>query len=143
MTNPPPNLASEGFSEEVLTSILRDLFPLESAILDDSLQSATPSFDPILIRDLIRKAIDAGRHPAHLVLGHAEAEAYRDFIRAEYGDEAPKDLKDSYFLGLHIVEEDTPSKLALAGEKPHDAWHDRLHPLWKGDDPTNPAGQAA
>jgi hypothetical protein len=143
MTNPPPHQNTEGFTEDVLKAILRDLFPEAPDTLDDAIRSEAPSFDPILIRDLLRKAIDAGRHPAHLVLGHAEAEAYRDFIRAEYGDEAPKDLKDSYFLGLHIVEDDTPSKLALAGEKPHDAWNDRLHPLWKGDDPTNPAGQAA
>ena len=31
------------------------------------------------------------------------------------------------------VEEDTPSKLALAGDKAHSAWEARLNPLWKED----------
>ena len=143
MTTPPANHCPDEFSQEVLEALLQDLFPDSPETIDGEIRSTTPGFDPILIRDLLREARASGRHPAHLVLGRAQADAYRTFLREEYGGEAPKDLKDSYFLGLHIVVEDTPSKLALVGEKTHDAWDAQLTPLWKEDDPTNPADRAA
>lgn len=133
-----------GMTDAALRALLADIFADEEAALAEVSSQHQSVFDPIVIRDLIREAAAAGKHPAHLILGHAEADSYRLFLREEFDEPAPKDLKDSYFLGLHIVEEDTPSKLALAGEKPHDAWDAQFSPLWKEDgDLQGPADQAA
>ena len=132
-----------GPSDTALCALLTDIFEDEVTLLSQEAPDSSTAFNPIAIRDLIREAASEGRHPAHLVLGHAEADAYRTFLQEEYGQAAPKDLKDSYFLGLHIVEADTPSKLALSGEKSHDAWDSRLSPLWKEENDSGYTTQAA
>ena len=132
-THPEDGTTPDGMTDAALRALLADIFADEQAVLTVDPPASESAFDPIAIRDLLREAAAQGKHPAHLVFGHAEADSYRAFLREEYGEAAPKDLKDSYFLGLHIVEEDTPSKLALAGDKAHNAWEARLNPLWKED----------
>lgn len=135
------NPSSLGLSVEALSALLADIFS-EEALADYHPEEA-PAFDPISIRDLIREAASEGKHPAKLILGHKEATSYCDFLLMEYGELPPKGLKDSYFLGLQIVEDDVPSRIALEGNKPHDAWDAQLPPPWKDDQSPSSEDQAA
>ena len=137
-----PNDESLNLKGAALEALLRDIFQQEEEELQHT-QEQESAFDPIYIRDLIRNAVAQGQHPAKLVFGHEQADAYRDFLYAEYGESAPKGLKDSYFLGLQIVEEDIDNKLALVGEKPHDAWDAQFPPPWKDDNLHTPATDQA
>ncbi|MGE9268171.1 MAG: hypothetical protein ACQKBY_08740 [Verrucomicrobiales bacterium] len=100
-------------------------------------------FDPITVRDLIRRASLDGHHPQLIILGRRQAASYRDYVVAEYG-EAPKSLRDCYFLGLQLVESDVDDLLTVVGDKLHSAWDQQLRPLWEDDHhPHRPGGQAA
>ena len=132
-----------GLSDAALGALLTDIFAQASLAPEETSKDSEPAFDPIAIRDMIREAAAAGDHPAKLVLGQLEADSYRDLLVEEYGEDPPKDLKDCYFLGLQIVEEDTLTKLALMGKKPHDAWDAQHTPPWKDDEHPSPEHQAA
>jgi len=90
----------------------------------------TTPWDPIMVRDLVRNAQGSGQHPALLKLGKREATAFRSFLTEAYGVDGTLTPKDSYYLGLEVVEVDSPSHLSVGGCKAHDAWHGDLPPLW-------------
>ena len=95
-----------------------------------SAAETTPPWDPILVRDLVREAQSSGQHPALIELGHLEASSFRAFLAEAFGEEGTLTLKDTYYLGLEVVAVDTPTRLAVCGNKPNDAWGGELPPLW-------------
>lgn len=98
-------------------------------------------FDPIALRDLLREAMAMGHNPSRLVMGRQEADAFRRFLLEEFEEVATTPLRDRYYLGLHLAEEDTPSKMELAGEKGPDA--DQFRPPWRDLDSPPAARQSA
>ena len=104
----------------------------------------TPSitFDPIEIRDLIRQVTANGEHPSQVILGQREVAAYREFLIDEYG-EAPARLQDSYIFGLQIIEGQAESQIEVSGAKKHDAWDQKLRPLWQDNENPRPIKKAA
>ena len=104
-------------------------------------EAATPAWDPVAVRDLIRQAELEGRHPSRLLLGQKESNAYHNHLATEFGEEALDTVRDNYYLGLEVVELDVPTKLEAVGDKPHHAWEGDLPPLWK--EPPQRSGNAA
>ena len=107
-------------------------------------EAATPAWDAVAVRDLLRQAELEGRHPARLLLGRTEARAYHESLAAEFGEEARASVRDNYYLGLEVVETDVESQLEVEGDKPRHAWerdqehydwNGDLHPLWKEPPP--------
>ena len=105
-----------------------------SAVPDDH----TLAWDPVHVRDLLRKAQAEGQRPARLELGEQQANAFRAFLAKAYGEDGLFVLKDTYYLGLEVVQVEADSHLAVSGAKTHDAWEGDLPPLW-----TDRGGQAA
>lgn len=102
-------------------------------------RSETPvPWDPIRVRDLVRETQAEGRHPAVIELGRREADSFRAFLAAAYGDEEAVILRDTYYLGLEVKPVEAPSRLAVTGFKAHDAWSGELTPPW-----TDRPGRAA
>jgi hypothetical protein len=97
---------------------------------ETSAADVDPPWDPILVRDLVRQAQSTGHHPALLQLGHREAAAFRAFLSAAYGAEGTLTLKDTYYLGIEVVEIDAETHLSVGGSKQHDAWDGSLPPPW-------------
>lgn len=69
------------------------------------------------IRELIDQKTSAGRKPAFLFLGKREAQLLRDHLGASFGPEAVHSLKSLYYMGLEVIEIDTPTFLRTAGMK--------------------------
>ena len=87
-------------------------------------------WDAILVRDLVRQAQANGHHPAYLELGEREANSFRSFLAKAYGEEGLFILKDTYYLGLEVVQVGALSHLAVTGEKTQNASSGDLPPLW-------------
>lgn len=70
-----------------------------------------------------------GRHPARLILGQSEADSFRKYFETSFGESLPRGLVDTYFLGLKVVESDSPHELTFEGEKIHPHTEDDLPPI--------------
>lgn len=91
------------------------------------------SWDTQAIKDLIARKSAAQRIPAFLFLGHHEAMLLRVHLNADFGSSAVRSLKNLYYMGLEIIEVDTPRFLRTAGMKRVKAFQDALgrKPKWK------------
>jgi hypothetical protein len=69
------------------------------------------------IRELIEQKTSAGRKPAFLLVGQHEADLLRGHLGSAFGPESVRSLKNLYYMGLEVIELDTPSFLRTAGMK--------------------------
>ncbi|MEM9079783.1 MAG: hypothetical protein AAGC74_03720 [Verrucomicrobiota bacterium] len=77
----------------------------------------------------MRAAHQKGEHPARLVLGHEEAESLRRYVIENFDVPVPRHLRDTYYLGLKVEENNREHDLHLEGEKPHPDTAHELAPL--------------
>lgn len=90
-------------------------------------------WDTAGIRDLITKKTRAGRRPAFLFLGQHEAELLRSHLGAAFGPDSVRSLKNIYYMGLEVIELNTPSFFRTAGMKRVQGFRERVgrQPRWK------------
>ena len=69
------------------------------------------------VRELIESKTSVGRKPAFLFLGKREADFLRDPLGANFGPESVRSLRNLYYMGLEVIELETPSYLRTAGMK--------------------------
>ena len=79
-------------------------------------ESDEPAFNPITVRNMIRASLSGGRDPSGLVLGKREAASFHHFIYRGFGEESGSELKNHYFMGLMILEDQSLSRLELIEE---------------------------
>ena len=77
----------------------------------------TNRWDTAAVRSLIDRKTRAGRKPAFLFLGRHEAGLLRERIGANFGPDSVRCLRNHYYLGLEVIELDTPGFLRTAGTK--------------------------
>lgn len=89
-------------------------------------------WDSAAIRDLITRKTRVGRQPAFLFLGKHEAGLLREHLGAAFGPEAVHCLKNTYYMGLEVIELDTPRFLRTAGMKRIQEFRERVgrKPKW-------------
>lgn len=107
------------------------------------------NWEPSPIRETIRRAQMEGHHPSRLLLGHCEAASLRRFLNENFEESVPNSLKDTYYLGLKVQEEDEEHLIAVDGEKAIVIPQDDLPPLennqspqWHDQDPIAEEEQA-
>lgn len=94
------------------------------------------SWDSTAVAGLIRSKCSLGEMPAFLFLGRKETRLLREHLAAAYGVEAVATLRDSYYMGLEVVEIDCDSFLHAGGRKASRYVPDAVarRPLWKDRD---------
>ena len=90
-------------------------FPIPGKIASE-LKLGT-EWDSARIHELIARKTGAGRIPAFLFLGEHEAVLLRQHLGSAFGPEAVRCLKNVYYMGLEVIELDTPSFFRTAGMK--------------------------
>lgn len=91
---------------------------------------------------LIRSKCSLGEMPAFLFLGRKEASLLRSHLAKAFGAESVSTLRDSYYMGLEVVEIDSDSFVFVGGRKAtrilqdpiarRPAWRDReTETLWQ------------
>ncbi len=93
-------------------------------------------WDTSALRAVVDQRCHAGRKPSHLFLGKAEATLLREHLGDAFGEDAVATFNDLYYMGMLVVELDTPSCFRVAGEKFMDKIDQSgVDPArWKGDD---------
>lgn len=101
--------------------------PITSELIVES------SWNTRAIRELIAKKTNAGRRPAFLFLGRHEANLLRENLGMTFGPDAVRSLKNVYYLGLEVIELDTPAFFRTAGMKRIQEFRKRggTKPTWK------------
>ena len=82
-------------------------------------RDSEPSFqwDSAIVRDLITENTDTGSRPAFLVLGKRETRMLRRHLGAAFGPASVQCLKNTYYMGLQVIEDPAESLLCVAGRK--------------------------
>ena len=100
------------------------------------------SWDPEAVSQLIRSKCSLGEMPAFLFVGRKEASLLRGHLAKAFGAESVSTLRDSYYMGLEVVEIDSDSFVFVGGRKAtrtlqdpiarRPAWRDReTNALWQ------------
>lgn len=76
------------------------------------------SWDAASVAALIRSKTASGETPAFLFLGKREAGLLRDHLAQVFGVESVTTLKDTYYMGLEVVEVTCERFLFAGGRKP-------------------------
>lgn len=74
-------------------------------------------WDTSALRTVVDLRCHADRKPSHLFLGKAEATLLREHLGAAFGAESVATFNDLYYMGMLVIELDTPSCFRVAGEK--------------------------
>ena len=78
-------------------------------------------FGEIWNTSAVRKVIDRrcveGRKPSHFFLGRKESALLRTHLGEAFGEENVTTLNALYYMGLRVIELDTPSFVRVAGQK--------------------------
>jgi len=69
------------------------------------------------VSDLIRSKCEHGETPAFLFLGRKEAALLREHLAGAFGAEAVTTLRDTYYMGLEVVEIEVESFVYTGGRK--------------------------
>jgi len=80
---------------------------------------AAPSsqWDSALIRTMITENSGSGSRPAFLILGRRESDMLREHLGNAFGPAAVQCLKNTYYMGLLVIEDPADSILCVAGRK--------------------------
>ncbi len=90
-------------------------------------------WDPTAVADLIRSKSTANETPCFLFLGKKEAGLLRQHLGAIFGDENVPCLKDTYYMGLEVIEIACESFLLTSGRKTSRTLQDPIsrRPAWR------------
>ncbi|MDP0492176.1 MAG: hypothetical protein Q7Q71_14095 [Verrucomicrobiota bacterium JB023] len=91
-------------------------------------------WDSEALRDLIDTKTSNNRKPAYLFLGRHEAFLLRRHLKAAFGPESVRSLKNLYYMGLEVVEVDTDYFLRTVGMKRVQSFREltgKNQPRWK------------
>lgn len=69
------------------------------------------------VSELIRSKCEFGETPAFLFLGKKEASLLREHLARAFGAESVTTLRDTYYMGLEVVEIECESFLFAGGRK--------------------------
>lgn len=85
------------------------------------------------ISDLIRSKCENGETPAFLFLGMKEAALLRQHLAQAFGSEAVATLRDTYYMGLEVVEIEVESFVYTGGRKAVRTLQDPIsrRPAWR------------
>lgn len=85
------------------------------------------------VSDLIRSKCDNGETPAFLFLGRKEASLLRGHLAQAFGAEAVATLRDTYYMGLEVVEIEVESFVFTGGRKAVRTLQDPIarRPAWR------------
>lgn len=76
-----------------------------------------PAFDPIQVRNLLRKERTMGHDPELLILGRMEMASFRHFISRGFGEECGAQMQELFFLGIPVAADPVPSRLEFVVEE--------------------------
>lgn len=99
--------------EQLMRALYQDRSELPSIIQQEIDE---PAFNPLKVRNMIRNSLNDGHDPSGIVLGKLEAASFHHFVCRGYGEESGSELKEHYFMGLLIFEDQCPSRLELIEE---------------------------
>lgn len=111
-----------------------------SPIPDDATLAPELSFadtwDSVAVSDLIRSKSSFGETPAFLFIGQKEAGLLREHLAQVFGSEAASILKDTYYMGLEVVEIECEQFLYAGGRKTVRTLQDPIsrRPAWRDRD---------
>ncbi len=91
--------------------------PVPDSVSLASEASITGTWDSSVLANLLRDKSRPGEAPAFLLLGRKEAALLRSHLAAAFGQEAVTTLKGTYYMGLEVVEIDTPEFFHTGGCK--------------------------
>ena len=88
------------------------------------------------VSDLIRSKCEHGETPAFLFLGRQEAALLRGHLAQAFGAEAVSTLRDTYYMGLEVVEIEVESFVFTGGRKTVRTLQDPIarRPAWRDRD---------
>jgi hypothetical protein len=91
------------------------------------------SWDSTAVSGLIRSKCSFGETPAFLFLGRKEATLLQEHLAAAFGPDAVSTLRDSYYMGLEVVEIDCESFVFAGGRKTVRTLQDPIarRPAWR------------
>lgn len=92
-------------------------------------------WDPTAVAELIRSKSTFQETPCFLFLGKKEADLLRDHLGAIFGAENVPCLKDTYYMGLEVVEIACESFLLTGGRKTSRTLQDPMsrRPAWRDE----------
>ncbi|MGC4013137.1 MAG: hypothetical protein QM755_01270 [Luteolibacter sp.] len=96
-------------------------------------------WDTDAIAGLIRSKSGHEETPAFLFVGKKEAGLLREHLGEVFGAEAVSTLKDTYYMGLEVIELDCETFLSTAGRKSHRTLQDPMsrRPAWRDRETTS------
>jgi hypothetical protein len=74
-------------------------------------------WDTSALRAVVDRRCHANRKPSHLFLGKAESTLLREHLGEAFGAESVATFNALYYMGMLVIELDTPSCFRVAGEK--------------------------
>lgn len=91
------------------------------------------SWDSTAVSALIRSKSTFGETPAFLFLGRKEAALLRGHLAEVFGNECVSTLRDSYYMGLELVEIDCDTFVMAGGRKTSRILQDPMarRPAWR------------
>ncbi len=94
------------------------------------------TWDSAAVSALIRSKSTLGETPAFLFVGRHEARLLRDHLAAAFGPDSVTSLKDTYYMGLEVIEIDVDTYLRTAGRKVIRTLQDPIarRPAWRDRD---------
>jgi hypothetical protein len=88
------------------------------------------------VSELIRSKCEFGETPAFLFLGRKEAALLREHLAQAFGAESVTTLRDTYYMGLEVVEIEVESFVFTGGRKTVRTLQDPIarRPAWRDRD---------
>ncbi|MCW1915194.1 hypothetical protein OJ996_16525 [Luteolibacter sp. GHJ8] len=88
------------------------------------------------VSELIRSKCEFGETPAFLFLGKKEASLLREHLARAFGAESVTTLRDTYYMGLEVVEIEVESFVYTGGRKAVRTLQDPIarRPAWRDRD---------
>ncbi|MFD0893220.1 hypothetical protein KBB96_17505 [Luteolibacter ambystomatis] len=93
-------------------------------------------WDADAVAGLIRSKCGHEETPAFLFVGKKEAGLLREHLGEVFGADSVTTLRDTYYMGLEVIELDCESFLSTAGRKTHRLLQDPIsrRPAWRDQD---------
>ena len=94
------------------------------------------TWDARAVSDLIRSKCRFGETPAFLFVGKKEAALLREHLAQAFGAESVTTLRDTYYMGLEVVEIEVESFVFTGGRKAVRTLQDPIarRPAWRDRD---------
>lgn len=110
--------------------------PFPDVAMVDSELYMTDKWDTNAVSELIRSKSDNGETPAFLFLGRHEASLLQAHLGAAFGPESVVTLRDTYYMGLEVIQIDCEAFVCTGGRKTVRTLQDPIsrRPEWRDRD---------